>query len=123
MVDFGSALLSAFLQVLFDRVTSREVVEFLLGQRSTDGISKKMEIALLSLNAVLEDAEEKQVAELVVKRWLDELKDAVHDAEDILDEIAAKTIATRANRKTPMANRRSRKQRMFQTRISRNTKG
>lgn len=92
MVDFGSALLSTFLQVLFDRVTSREVVEFLLGQRSTDGISKKMEIALLSLNAVLEDAEEKQVAELVVKRWLDELKDAVHDAEDILDEIAAKTL-------------------------------
>ena len=41
----------------------------------------------LALNAVLNDAEEKQITDPVVKEWLEELKDAVLDAEDLLDEI------------------------------------
>jgi len=88
----GGAFLSAFLQVLFDRMASPVVVDFLRGRKLTDGLLRKLKIALLSVNAVLEDAEEKQVTKPDVKDWLDELKDAVYDAEDILDEIATKAL-------------------------------
>ncbi|KAB1200208.1 putative disease resistance RPP13-like protein 1 [Morella rubra] len=48
----------------------------------------KLKIAVLSVNAVLEDAEEKQLTKPFVKDWIDELKDALYDADDILDGIA-----------------------------------
>ncbi|XP_054791094.1 putative disease resistance RPP13-like protein 1 [Prosopis cineraria] len=45
-------------------------------------------MTLNSLNKVIEDAEERQYRDPSVKRWLDELKDAVFQAEDLLLEIA-----------------------------------
>ncbi|KAB1203858.1 putative disease resistance RPP13-like protein 1 [Morella rubra] len=88
----GGAFLSAFLQVLFDRMASREVVDFVRGRKLAAGLLKKLEIALLSVDAVLEDAEEKQATTRAAKKWLDELKDVVYDAEDILDEIATESL-------------------------------
>ncbi|KAL6329467.1 hypothetical protein AAG906_021162 [Vitis piasezkii] len=68
----GGAFLSASLQVLFDRMASQE----------------KLKINLLAVQAVLNDAEVKQITDPHVKEWVDELKHAVYDAEDLLDEIA-----------------------------------
>jgi hypothetical protein len=48
---------------------------------------KKLKITLLNLQAVLNDAEEKQITNSAVKQWLDELTHAVFDADDLLDEI------------------------------------
>ena len=63
----GGAFLSAFLQVLFDRIASREVADFFRGRILSDVLLRKLKIALLSVNAVLEDAEEKQVTKSAVK--------------------------------------------------------
>ncbi|XP_040995107.1 putative disease resistance protein At3g14460 [Juglans microcarpa x Juglans regia] len=41
---------------------------------------------MLSVNAVLEDAEGKPDTNRNVKDWIDDLKDAIYDAEDILEE-------------------------------------
>ncbi|XP_062173976.1 putative disease resistance RPP13-like protein 1 isoform X2 [Alnus glutinosa] len=57
----GGAFLSAFLQVLFDRMASRRFTDFFRGRKVTDGLLEKLETTLRSMNAVLEDAEEKQV--------------------------------------------------------------
>ncbi|XP_031269826.1 putative disease resistance protein RGA3 [Pistacia vera] len=47
---------------------------------------KKLRRNLEAIQAVLLDAEERQVKEKPVKRWLDQLKDTSYDMEDVLDE-------------------------------------
>ncbi|KAG6679186.1 hypothetical protein I3842_14G117900 [Carya illinoinensis] len=92
----GEALLSAFLQVLFDRMASRQFVDFLRGRKPSAELLYRLKNVLLSVGAVLEDAEDKQrVTNSSVKTWLDELKDAVYDAEDVLDEIASKALQSK----------------------------
>ncbi|KAK4592226.1 hypothetical protein RGQ29_016656, partial [Quercus rubra] len=88
----GGAFLSAFLQVAFDRVASREVLDYLNGRKLIDRLVQKLKIELVSAGAVLNDAEEKQITDPAVKKWLDELKDAVYVADDILDEIAYEAL-------------------------------
>ncbi|XVF83095.1 hypothetical protein PTKIN_Ptkin16aG0105200 [Pterospermum kingtungense] len=65
----GGAFLSATLQVLFDRMASQEVVDFIRGK--------------------------KLITNPNVKDWVAELKDAVYDAEDLLDEISMEALRSR----------------------------
>ncbi|KAK2640041.1 hypothetical protein Ddye_027836 [Dipteronia dyeriana] len=44
------------------------------------------------IQAVLSDAEEKQLTDRVVKMWLDDLRDLAYDVEDILDELATQAL-------------------------------
>ncbi|RVW24159.1 putative disease resistance RPP13-like protein 1 [Vitis vinifera] len=88
----GGAFLSASLQVLFDRLASREVVSFIRGQKLSDALLKKLERKLLVVHAVFNDAEVKQFTNPYVKKWLVLLKEAVYDAEDILDEMATEAL-------------------------------
>ena len=88
----GGAFLSASLQVLFDRLASREVLSFIRGRKFRDALLKRLERKLLVVHAVLNDAEVKKFTNPYVKKWLVLLKEAVYDAEDILDEIATKAL-------------------------------
>ncbi|KAM2279258.1 hypothetical protein ACFX1S_040122 [Malus domestica] len=88
----GGALLSSFLSVLFDRLASRPVVDFISGQKITSGLLKKLRIKLLSVNSVLDDAEEKQFNNPAVREWLDELEDALYAADDLLDVIKTEAL-------------------------------
>ncbi|KAB1199598.1 putative disease resistance RPP13-like protein 1 [Morella rubra] len=60
------------------------------GKKTHPRTPRKLKIAVLSVNAVLEDAEEKQLTKPFVKDWIDELKDALYDADDILDRLPLK---------------------------------
>ncbi|KAF5469807.1 hypothetical protein F2P56_010367 [Juglans regia] len=73
-------------------MASPGVGDFICKQKSAKKLLEKMESALQSMNMVLEDAEEKQVMDSNVKRWIDKLKDVAYDAEDILDEIATEAL-------------------------------
>ncbi|KAJ6387903.1 hypothetical protein OIU77_026461 [Salix suchowensis] len=53
---------------------------------------KKLKARMRSVSKLLSDAEEKQITDAAVKEWLDELKDAVYQADDFLDEIAYKSL-------------------------------
>ncbi|XP_027344010.1 putative disease resistance protein At3g14460 [Abrus precatorius] len=88
----GEALISASVDILLDRITSTEFRDFFASRRLNVSLLDELRIKLLALNAVLNDAEEKQITDLAVKAWLDELKDAVLDAEDVLDEINTESL-------------------------------
>ncbi|KAL6329572.1 hypothetical protein AAG906_022149 [Vitis piasezkii] len=68
------------------------VLDFFRGRKLNDALLMKMKIVLLTVHAVINDAEEKQITNPAVKEWLDELKDAVYDAEDLLDEMATEVL-------------------------------
>ncbi|XP_060669350.1 putative disease resistance RPP13-like protein 1 [Ziziphus jujuba] len=91
----GGALLSATLQVVFDRLASPEVVDYLRGKRLNDELINNLKTVLSAVNAVLDDAEEKQITNPNVKQWLDELEDASLDADDLLDEIATDALQSK----------------------------
>ncbi|KAM3754847.1 hypothetical protein ACB098_03G195800 [Castanea mollissima] len=97
-----AAVLSPFLQVVFDRLASRDFVDFLKGRKDIDISSlKKLKKLLRSADLVLDDAEEKQYTNPSVKEWLDELKHAVYVAEDILDKIGYEALRCKVSGPNP----------------------
>ncbi|XP_047175432.1 putative disease resistance protein At3g14460 [Vigna umbellata] len=83
----GGALISAFLQVVFDRVCSPEVLDFFIGRKLDEKLLSNLNILLHSVNSLADDAEQKQFRDPHVKAWLLAVNEAVFDAEDLLDEI------------------------------------
>ncbi|XP_059445018.1 putative disease resistance RPP13-like protein 1 isoform X2 [Corylus avellana] len=92
MAGVAVICLSPILQVFFKRMASGEFVDFFEGQKLCDKLLKELKIQLMSVNAVLEDAEEQRFTRPDVKEWLDKLEDVMCDAEEICDEIATKDL-------------------------------
>ncbi|XP_057743445.1 putative disease resistance RPP13-like protein 1 [Arachis stenosperma] len=90
----GGAFLSSFINVLFDRLSDPAIINIMKGKKVDQKLLQKLQTILNVVEAVLNDAEKKQISNPAVKRWLENLQDAVYDADDLLDEIATK-VATR----------------------------
>ncbi|KAJ6865892.1 disease resistance RPP13-like protein 1 [Populus alba x Populus x berolinensis] len=83
----GGSILSPVIQVLVNRLASREVLGFFKSHKLDGGLLEKLNETLNTVNGLLDDAEEKQITKLAVKNWLNDVKHAVYEAEDILEEI------------------------------------
>ncbi|RWR91855.1 putative disease resistance protein RGA3 [Cinnamomum micranthum f. kanehirae] len=86
----ADAGLSALFQAMFDTLTPNFLQS--LGRLGflfvgVEGEAKKLEKTLSEIQALLNDAEARQIREESVRLWLSELKDAAYDAEDIVDEV------------------------------------
>jgi hypothetical protein len=93
MADIATIFLSPFLQVFFERLASdQEFLNFFRRQKLSDELLQKLNTRFLILNAVFKDAEELQVTKPEVKKLLDQLKDAIYDAEDVLDEVTTEAL-------------------------------
>ncbi|KAK2640074.1 hypothetical protein Ddye_027869 [Dipteronia dyeriana] len=84
-------LVSAFVAVLLERLTSPELLRF-LRQEGLYSKIKKWEDTLKIIQAVLGNAEDKQLKDRAVKTWLDDLRDLAYDVEDILDEFTTEAF-------------------------------
>ncbi|XP_004309058.1 PREDICTED: putative disease resistance RPP13-like protein 1-like [Fragaria vesca subsp. vesca] len=95
----GEAVLGALLPVLLEKLAQREVFQYF---RRLKGVNKtvmeKWTRMLTAIQAVLRDAEEKQLTQSGVKLWLDDLRDLAYDIEDILDTFATKVLKRRIER-------------------------
>ncbi|XP_039162983.1 putative disease resistance RPP13-like protein 1 [Eucalyptus grandis] len=88
--------LGAFLQVLFDRLASRELLNF-ARREGIDKLLKKWEKLLTSIDQVLVDAENRQLtSDRAVKSWLEDLRDLAYDIEDLLDEFATESAKNKS---------------------------
>ncbi|GMN57468.1 hypothetical protein TIFTF001_026579 [Ficus carica] len=74
------------------RITSSDFVDFIQQNEALNEQIKKLTVVLTSVNAVLNDAEGKQFEDPAVKVWLDEMKGAISDAEDLVDEINTRAL-------------------------------
>nr|ABR29794.1 CC-NBS-LRR protein [Solanum tuberosum] len=84
----GGAFLSSVLQVLFDRLAPQgELLKMFRRNKHDLRILKKLRMTLLSLQAVLSDAENKQASNPYVSQWLNELQHAVDSAENLIEEV------------------------------------
>ncbi|XP_072954034.1 putative disease resistance protein RGA3 isoform X2 [Typha angustifolia] len=88
------AVLSAFIQLLFDRLSIAASDEF----RLLRGIEKElqnMSTTLSTIQALVEDAEEKQLKDRVVRTWLANIKDVAYEMDEILDFYAAEALRSK----------------------------
>lgn len=86
----GEAVLSAFMQVLFEKLAVAALDEY-KSLRNTKKELRSLRNTLSSIQDLLEDAENKQVKEKQVRRWLMKLKDVAYNIDDLLDEYTTAT--------------------------------
>ncbi|KAL5719148.1 hypothetical protein ACHQM5_011969 [Ranunculus cassubicifolius] len=85
-------IVSPFLDLLFRNLTSLIHGEF----HQLRGVNKELEKlseTLSTIQAVLVDAEVKQINDKPMRDWLRKLKDAAYDAEDILEECKIEVVS------------------------------
>ncbi|XVE74188.1 hypothetical protein DITRI_Ditri11bG0178800 [Diplodiscus trichospermus] len=87
----GENLLSTLLGILSEELAAPMLLEFARKEQVHTHL-KKWQTILSKIQAVLEDAEERQFTDRVVKIWLDELKDLAYDIEDVLDDFSTAAL-------------------------------
>ncbi|CAL5183498.1 unnamed protein product [Lathyrus oleraceus] len=100
----GEAFLSAFIEVVLDRLASPEVVDLIRGKKIDINLVQRLKNTLYAVEAVLNDAEQKQIHDSSVNNWLDDLKDALYVADDILDHISTKAALSKNNKQVTTVN-------------------
>ncbi|KAJ6683363.1 hypothetical protein OIU85_007087 [Salix viminalis] len=83
----GGSILAAVIEVLAKRLSTPEILGFFKSHKLNGGVLEKMEETLNTLNGLLDDAEEKQITRPAVKKWLDDARHAVYEAEDLMEVI------------------------------------
>ncbi|KAH0713161.1 hypothetical protein KY289_009120 [Solanum tuberosum] len=84
----GGAFLSSALNVLFDRLAPNgDLLKMFKRDKCDVRLLKKLKMTLRSLQIVLSDAENKQASNPSVRDWLNELRDAVDSAENLIEEV------------------------------------
>ncbi|MED6172210.1 hypothetical protein PIB30_047934 [Stylosanthes scabra] len=87
----GGAYLSSFVDVVLNKLSSLDVNSTPMARNLADqNLVQSLENSLLDVGLVLDDAEQKQIKNQHVKKWLIDLQDALYMADDLLDELCTK---------------------------------
>ncbi|KAH0746957.1 hypothetical protein KY285_008614 [Solanum tuberosum] len=92
----GGAFLSSALNVLFDRLAPHgDLLNMFRKHKDHVRLLKKLKMTLHGLQIVLSDAENKQASNPSVRDWLNELRDAVDSAENLIEEVNYEALRLR----------------------------
>ncbi|CAL5381255.1 unnamed protein product [Camellia sinensis] len=101
-MPIAEIFLSAFVKLLFDKMSS-----FASSKLPTfEGIDTQLTNwtnMLSQIEALLIDAEEKQLTDRAVNLWLDNLQDLAYDLDDVVDEFATEALRQSLKAKPPQA--------------------
>ncbi|XP_028789897.1 putative disease resistance RPP13-like protein 1 [Neltuma alba] len=89
-------------------MASREMVDFIKGIKQRNGPNlplDKLKITMRSVNALVNHAEEMQAADFHVREWVNDLKDSMFEADDILDKITTTAIASNPEMEAELGSR------------------
>eukprot|EP00261_Vitis_vinifera_P032108 XP_019073351.1 PREDICTED: putative disease resistance RPP13-like protein 1 [Vitis vinifera] len=81
----AEAVGSSFISVLIDKLIASPLLEY-ARRKKVDRTLEEWRKTLTHIEAVVDDAENKQIREKAVKVWLDDLKSLAYDIEDVVDE-------------------------------------
>ncbi|CAL5401379.1 unnamed protein product [Camellia sinensis] len=94
----GELLIAASIKFLFEKLATLAAGELsnfargFGGERRIRTLLTKWSTTLEEIEAVLVDADEKQVTEGGIKIWLEDLQDLAYDVDDILDEFSTEAL-------------------------------
>ncbi|RVX00447.1 hypothetical protein CK203_024631 [Vitis vinifera] len=83
------AFLSSLFEVVLEKLVAAPLLDYARRLKVDTAVLQEWRNTLLHLQAVLHDAEQRQIREEAVKRWVDDLKALAYDVEDVLDEFDA----------------------------------
>ncbi|KAK6933705.1 Rx, N-terminal [Dillenia turbinata] len=92
----GEALLAAYIQSLLNKLATGPLMNFAI-QEGFDSELRKWRSMLRKIKLVLGDAEEKQMNDIEVKRWLDDLLVLAYDMDDVLDDFDYEALQQQNN--------------------------
>ncbi|XVF18411.1 hypothetical protein REPUB_Repub11eG0019100 [Reevesia pubescens] len=87
----GEAALTVLFEHLFRKLASSDFLNFVSEKQVRKQLEEWRKI-LPGIQAVLNDAEEKQMKDGTVKIWLADLQDLAYDVDDILDEFSTQAL-------------------------------
>ncbi|MED6137525.1 hypothetical protein PIB30_065739 [Stylosanthes scabra] len=87
----GGAYLSSFVDAISEKLSSLLEHDFVLEvDDSAPELLQRLDDCLCDVGPVLDDAELKQFNDKRVKKWLDDLQDALYLTDDLVDELSTK---------------------------------
>ncbi|KAG6778143.1 hypothetical protein POTOM_017995 [Populus tomentosa] len=104
----GEVFLSALLEPLLGKLTSGELLNF-VRKTQVEKELNKWKRRLSEIDAVLKDADEKQIKSSTVKIWLTKLRDLAYDVEDVLDEFQTEALASKVRAESQASSSTGRK--------------
>ncbi|XP_028120143.1 putative disease resistance RPP13-like protein 1 [Camellia sinensis] len=90
-MDVVGIFISPLLQAVIDKLLFSDLIN-LARREGVDTSIKKLKKSFEDINDVLADAEEKQISDRAVNKWLKELQHLAYDADDVLDEFATEAL-------------------------------
>ncbi|XBJ26256.1 hypothetical protein VPH35_003723 [Triticum aestivum] len=93
-MPIGEAVLSAFMQALFEKVIATAFGDLKLPQDVAAEL-EKLSSSLSTIQAHVEEAEEQQLKDKAAQTWLAKLKDVAYEMDDLLDDYAAEALRSR----------------------------